>query len=96
MLWDVRHSRMARASFALNTYRHWRKLVLRGQYDLVLGKEGVTQGDPLSMILYALEVLPLIHILGILLEILPYTMRQLQERFADDSALAGYFEAIAT
>eukprot|EP00957_Ditylum_brightwellii_P023945 1805600-Ditylum_brightwellii.AAC.1 len=43
---------------APNTYCHWRKLVLRGQEVLIMNKEGMTQGNPLSMILYALAVLP--------------------------------------
>eukprot|EP00957_Ditylum_brightwellii_P074597 5668379-Ditylum_brightwellii.AAC.1 len=58
MLWEVRHLWAAGSRFAFNTYRHWWKLVLRGQDELILSKEGMTQGDPLSMILYALPVLP--------------------------------------
>eukprot|EP00957_Ditylum_brightwellii_P113857 8680360-Ditylum_brightwellii.AAC.1 len=47
MLWEVRHLWAAGLQFAFNTYRHWWKLVLRGQEGLILSKEGVTQGDPL-------------------------------------------------
>eukprot|EP00957_Ditylum_brightwellii_P119106 9084361-Ditylum_brightwellii.AAC.1 len=34
MLWSVRHLWAPAARFAFNTYRHWRKLVLRGHPDL--------------------------------------------------------------
>eukprot|EP00957_Ditylum_brightwellii_P143811 10958398-Ditylum_brightwellii.AAC.1 len=84
MMWDVRNLWVMGARFAFNTYQHWRKLVLQGQDDLVMSKEGVTQGDPLSMILYALAVLPIIRVLDKLLEVLPYLVKQLQEWFTDD------------
>eukprot|EP00957_Ditylum_brightwellii_P080075 6090082-Ditylum_brightwellii.AAC.1 len=61
MLWDMQHQWVAGARFIFNTYRHWHKLVLYRQDDLVVSKEGVTQGDTLSMILYALAVLPIIN-----------------------------------
>eukprot|EP00957_Ditylum_brightwellii_P044177 3351839-Ditylum_brightwellii.AAC.1 len=50
MLWSICHLWPATAMFAFNTYRHWRKLVLRSHDNLVLSKERVTQGDPLAMI----------------------------------------------
>ncbi len=62
MLWTVRHRWAAGARFAFNCYRHSAQLILRrkGQtgYTL-LSREGVTQGDPLSMVLYGLALLPL-------------------------------------
>eukprot|EP00957_Ditylum_brightwellii_P162016 12334908-Ditylum_brightwellii.AAC.1 len=61
MLWNVQHSWAAGSRFAFNTYCHWRKLVLRGHDNIVMSKEGVTQGNSLAMILYALAVLPIIH-----------------------------------
>ncbi|WP_288991944.1 hypothetical protein, partial [uncultured Marinobacter sp.] len=55
MLWTVRHRWAAGARFAFNCYRHSALLILRRKgrpgYTL-LSSEGVTQGDPLSMILY--------------------------------------------
>jgi len=33
--------------------------VLQGTPEFVLSREGVTQGDPLSMLMYAIAVLPL-------------------------------------
>ena len=44
-----------------NTYRGYAALFLQGSSDYLLSKEGVTQGDPLSMMLYAVAILPLIH-----------------------------------
>ena len=36
-------------------------LVLRGSSTFLYSKEGVTQGDPLSMFMYAIGTLPLIR-----------------------------------
>eukprot|EP00957_Ditylum_brightwellii_P208333 15356891-Ditylum_brightwellii.AAC.1 len=33
---------MAGSRFAFNTYHHWQKLVLRGQDELVMSKEGTS------------------------------------------------------
>ena len=51
------------AHFVFNTYRGWPVLVMRGMSDFILSKEGVTQGDPLSMYVCAIGTLPLIQIL---------------------------------
>eukprot|EP00957_Ditylum_brightwellii_P018219 1372710-Ditylum_brightwellii.AAC.1 len=85
MLWNVRHTWIAGSWFALNMYRHWRKLVLRGHNDLMMSKEGVTQGDLLAMILYALDVLPIILHLEKFITEMDITEAQLQKWFADDS-----------
>jgi hypothetical protein len=57
MLWTVRHKWAAGARFAFNCYRHSAQLILRRKgrpgYTL-LSEEGVTQGNPLSMVLYGL------------------------------------------
>ena len=37
-------------------------LVVRGSSEFLYSKEGVTQGDPLSMFMYAIGTLPLIHL----------------------------------
>ena len=65
--------------FLSNTYCGYATLVVHGSSEYVYSKEGVTQGDPLSMMMYAVAVLPLI--------------RELVERdkwdqnwYADDSA----------
>ena len=49
------------ACFLFNTYRGWSVLVLRGSSTFLYRKEGVTQGDPLSMFMYAIGTLPLIR-----------------------------------
>ena len=42
------------ARFLFNTYRGWSVLVVRGFSECLYSKEGVTQGDPLSMFMYAI------------------------------------------
>ena len=52
------------AQFEFNCYRHWSKLVIRagdGTGHFFFRKEGVTQGDPLSMVACGLIILPLIR-----------------------------------
>jgi hypothetical protein len=88
MLWTIRHEWPSGARFAFNCYRHWGTLVIRGKggsMSLLHSKEGVTQGDPLSMFAYGIGILPLI--------------RRLQEEFptvkqpwyADDAGAGGSF-----
>ena len=55
MLWAVRHCWPSGSRFALNCYRHWAQILFRQPRDapvILLIREGVTQGDPLSMVLY--------------------------------------------
>ena len=47
--------------FLFNTYCGWSKLIVRGTSDCLYSKKGVTQGDPLSMFMYAIGTLPLIR-----------------------------------
>ena len=49
MLLNVCKYRPRCARFVFNTYRGWSVLVLRGHSEFLLSKEGVTQGDPLSI-----------------------------------------------
>ena len=70
------------ARFVFNTYRGWPVLVMRGMSDFILSKEGVTQGDPLSMYVYAIGTLPLIQILRS-----PQSLIQLW--YADDASAGG-------
>ena len=62
MLWTVRHHWPAGARFAFNCYRHWAQLILHQPGEppvTILSREGVTQIDPLSMVLYRITLVPL-------------------------------------
>ena len=62
MLWTVRHRWPAGTRFAFNCYRHWVKIILcqNGEPPVtILIREGVTQGDSLSMVLYGINLVPL-------------------------------------
>ena len=62
MLWTVRHRWPAGARFAFNFYRHWAQLLIcqTGEPPVtILSIEGVTQGDPLLMVLYVIILAPL-------------------------------------
>ena len=59
MLWTVRHCWPAGARFSFNCYRHSAQLIVRQHGrtgHTLLSREGVTQGDPLSMVLYGLAL----------------------------------------
>ena len=51
------------ARFVFNTYHGWPVLVIMmcGMSEYIMSKEGVTQGDPFSMYVYAIGNLPLIQ-----------------------------------
>ena len=62
MLWTVRHRWIAGVRFAFNYYKNWVQLLLRQTGDLpvtILSREVFTQGDPLSMVLYGITLVPL-------------------------------------
>ena len=62
MLWTVRHRWPAGARFAFTCYKHWAQLLLHQSGEpsfKILSREGVTQGDPLSMVLYGITLAPL-------------------------------------
>lgn len=63
MLWNVRHLWPSGSRFAFNMYKHHRILVMRGWDSYLYSREGVTQGDPLAMLLYAIALLPMIDAL---------------------------------
>ena len=75
-----------------NCYRHWAQLLLRQPGEppvTILSREGVTQGDPISMVLYGITLVPLAEKLraadlGLLL---PF--------YADDAAFDGLARRIA-
>ena len=62
MLWTVHHHWQAGAMFAFNCYMHWSQLLLCQPGDalvIILSLEGVIQGDPISMLLYGITLVPL-------------------------------------
>ena len=64
MLWTVRHCWPAGSRFAFNCYTHWSQLLLSQPGEppvTILSREGVTQGDPLSMVLYGITLVPLVE-----------------------------------
>ncbi|MEM7495956.1 MAG: hypothetical protein AAF471_07510, partial [Myxococcota bacterium] len=93
MLWTVRHTWAAGARFALNCYRHSAQLIVRRHggesCHLLLSSEGVTQGDPLSMMLYGLALAPLSR------QIREATPSVCQSWYADDSGMGGPASKIA-
>jgi len=92
MLWTVRHRWADGARFAFNCYRHAAQLILRqkgGTGHIIESHEGVTQGDPLSMVLYGIALTPLAEKLQ---EVEPTVT---QPWYADDFAMAGKASAIS-
>ena len=62
MLWNVQHHWPDGSRFAFNCYKHRAQLLLRqpGEFPVtILSREGVTQGDPLYMVLYGITLVPL-------------------------------------
>ena len=62
MLWTVRHRLFSGEIFALNCYFHEALLVVlrtAALCHIMTSRKWVTQGDPLSMVLYVLSLFPL-------------------------------------
>jgi hypothetical protein len=92
MLWTIRHRWTNGAQFSFNCYRHSAQLILcrRGHNcTVLLSREGVTQGDPLSMVLYGLSLTPLAE------AIRHSVPTAVQPWYANDSAMVGPLPSIA-
>ena len=63
ILWNARVPWPQCSRFLFNTYRGWAPLFMKGTSTILYSQEGVTQGDPLSMLVYAIGTLPLIRTL---------------------------------
>ena len=63
-LWNSRILWPSCSLFMFNTYRGWAPLTIMDSSELLYSREGVTQGDPLSMFIYAVATIPLITQLG--------------------------------
>ena len=86
MLWTVRHRWADGARFAFNCYCHSAILLLRRRNQeatVILSQEGVTQGDPLSMVVYGLTLVPLAEIVRCRLPDLIHAW------YADNACLTG-------
>ena len=62
MLWMVRHRWLEGARFAFNYYKHWVQIFLRRPRippGTILSQERLTQGDPLLMVLYRINLVTL-------------------------------------
>ena len=62
MIWTVLHRRPTWARFTFNCYMDWTQLLLCQPGDvpvILLSQEGVTQGNPLTMVLYGITLVPL-------------------------------------
>ena len=60
----MQHRWPAGARFAFNFYKHWAQLLLGQPGEppvTILSIEGVTQGGPLSMVLYGITLVPLVE-----------------------------------
>ena len=75
--------------FLFNTYHGYATFLLQDGNKCLLSKEGVTQGDPLSMMLYAVAVLPLIHSLRA-------PGKWIQNWYADDSSCVADLPSLRT
>ena len=86
MLGTVRHLWLAGARFAFNCYRHLAQLLIRqiGEPPVtILSRERVTQGDPPSMVLYGITLVPFAE------ELRPADSGLLSPFYADDVAFNG-------
>jgi hypothetical protein len=64
MLWTIWYEWPSEARFVFNCYRHWGILMIHsnnGTGTFIYSKEGITKGDPISMFIYGLGLLPLIR-----------------------------------
>ena len=84
-LHNVRHVCPSLATILINTYRAPSDLFIDG--DVLLSKEGTTQGDPLAMPFYALATVPLIKWLTSFVK---------QTWYADDATATGKIDDLRT
>lgn len=92
MLWIIRHEWPEGARSAHNCYRRRSHLMVRGmngdKAQWIFSMAGITQGDPLSMILYGLGLLPLCRSLR---SLVPDTI---QPWYADEAGVGGSMSTI--
>ena len=93
LFWTIRHTWPQGSQFSFKCYCHSAQLVLRGKpgekCQILLSREGVTQGDPLAMVLYGLSLVPLAEALR------RDNPDIIQLLYADDAAMYGPVSKIA-
>ncbi len=82
VLWNARILWPRCSRFLFNTYRGWAPLIMKGSSTILYSKEGVTQGDPLSMFVYDVGTYPLINRIG-------RPRNGIQVWYADDAELGA-------
>ena len=80
-LLNIRYTCPTLATVLINVYRHSTELVV--DKFLLASEEGITQGDPLAMPMYALATIPLIH------QLRSKVSDTVQIWYADDVATSG-------
>ena len=86
MMWTVRHRWPAGARFGFNCYRHCAQLLLLQPGEppvAIMIQERVTQGDPLYMVLYGINLVPLVE------ELRAADLGLLSPFYANDAAFDG-------
>jgi len=78
-LWNCRILWPSCSRFLFNTYRDYARIFMKGSKEILLSKEGTTQGDPLVMIMHGVGMLPLTR------ELLEVLIKAIQILYADDS-----------
>jgi len=90
MLWTIRHLWPRASRFAFNCYRFYSILIVRNlnqPITILHSKEGVQQGDPLSMLLYGITLTPLIKHLKNETNNQDIILNILHSWYADDATL---------
>ena len=62
-LWNARVLWPSCSRCLFNTYRGYAFLLLRSSNEMLLSREGATQGDPLSVMFYSVATVPLVQAL---------------------------------
>ena len=87
LLWNSRVLWPRCSRFLFNTYQGWAPLILKDTAEVLYSKEGIVQGDPLSMFIYAMATLPLVNQLD-------HPQHGVQVWFADDASACDRLDSL--